>query len=87
MREKGQFQPIKLAGMGKDLDSKLSELTFSVSSKPAAGSKKKDSELKVEIDDQKVAKIIIPNKFWNGAEEITFTVTDPEGAKASSCAL
>ena len=87
IREKGQFQPIKLADMVKDLDNKLSELTFSVSSKPAAGSKKKDSELKVEIDDQKVAKIIIPNKFWNGAEEITFTVTDPEGAKASSSAL
>ena len=87
IREKGQFQPIKLADMVKDLDNKLSELTFSVSSKPAAGSKKRDSELKVEIDDQKVAKIVIPNKFWNGAEEITFTVTDPEGAKASSSAL
>ena len=87
IREKGQFQPIKLADLVKDLDNKLSELTFSVSSKPAAGSKKRDSELKVEIDDQKVAKIVIPNKFWNGAEEITFTVTDPEGAKASSAAL
>ena len=87
IREKGQFQPIKLADFVKDLDNKLSELTFSVSSKPAAGSKKRDSELKVEIDDQKVAKIVIPNKFWNGAEEITFTVTDPEGAKASSSAL
>ena len=87
IREKGQFQPIKLADLVKDLDNKLSELTFSVSSKPAAGSKKRDSELKVEIDDQKVAKIVIPNKFWNGAEEITFTVTDPEGAKASSSAL
>ena len=87
IREKGLFQPIKLADLVKDLDNKLSELTFSVSSKPAAGSKKRDSELKVEIDDQKVAKIVIPNKFWNGAEEITFTVTDPEGAKASSSAL
>ncbi len=87
IREKGQFQPIKLADLVKDLDNKLSELTFSVSSKPAAGSKKRESELKVEIDDQKVAKIVIPNKFWNGAEEITFTVTDPEGAKASSSAL
>ena len=87
IREKGQFQPIKLADMVKDLDNKLSDLTFSVSSKPAAGSKKRESELKVNIDANKVATIVIPNKFWNGAEEITFTVTDPEGAKASSTAL
>ncbi|SMG11251.1 tandem-95 repeat protein [Fibrobacter sp. UWB13] len=87
IREKGQFQPIKLADMVKDLDNKLSDLSFSVSSKPAAGSKKRESELKVNIDANKVATIVIPNKFWNGAEEITFTVTDPEGAKASSTAL
>ncbi len=87
IREKGQFQPIKLGDMVKDMDNKLSELTFSVSSKPAAGSKKRESELKVDIDANKVATIVIPNKFWNGAEEITFTVTDPEGAKASSSAL
>ena len=87
IREKGQFQPIKLADMVKDLDNKLSELTFTVSSKPAAGSKKRDSELKVEIDANKVATVVIPNKYWNGAEEITFTVADPEGAKASSTAL
>ena len=87
IREKGQFQPIKLGDMVKDLDNKLSELTFTVSSKPAAGSKKRESELKVNIDANKVATIVIPNKFWNGAEEITFTVSDPEGAKASSTAL
>jgi hypothetical protein len=87
IREKGQFQPIKLGDMVKDMDNKLSELTFAVSSKPAAGSKKRESELKVNIDANKVATVVIPNKFWNGAEEITFTVTDPEGAKASSTAL
>ena len=87
IREKGQFQPIKLGDMVKDMDNKLSELTFTVSSKPAAGSKKRESELKVNIDANKVATIVIPNKFWNGAEEITFTVSDPEGAKASSTAL
>ncbi len=87
IREKGQFQPIKLGDMVKDMDNKLSELTFAVSSKPAAGSKKRESELKVNIDANKVATIVIPNKYWNGAEEITFTVTDPEGAKATSTAL
>ena len=87
IREKGQFQPIKLADMVKDMDNKLSELTFAASSKPASGSKKRESELKVDIDANKVATVVIPNKFWNGAEEITFTVTDPEGAKATSTAL
>ena len=87
IREKAQFQPIKLGDLVKDLDNKLSELTFTATSKPAAGSKKRESELKVEIDANKVATIVIPNKFWNGAEEITFTATDPEGAKATSTAL
>ena len=87
IREKSQFQPIKLGDMVKDMDNKLSELTFTATSKPAAGSKKRESELKVEIDNQHVATVVIPNKFWNGAEEITFTATDPEGAKASSTAL
>ncbi len=87
IREKGQFQPIKLGDMVKDMDNKLSELTFATSCKPAAGSKKKECELKVNIDANKVATIVIPNKYWNGAEEITFTAADPEGAKATSSAL
>ena len=85
IKEKGQFQPIKLAEMVRDLDNKLSDLTFSVDVKPTV--KGKDGDLSVEIDAQHVAKVNIPNKFWNGAAEITFTVTDPEGAKASSKAL
>ena len=87
IREKGQFQAIKLGDMVKDMDNKLSELSFATSCKPAAGSKKRECELKVDIDANKVATIGIPNKFWNGAEEITFTVTDPEGAKATSTAV
>ncbi|SHK60640.1 Ig-like domain-containing protein [Fibrobacter sp. UWB12] len=87
IREKGQFQPIKLGDMVKDMDNKLSELTFATTCRPAAGSKKRECELKVNIDANKVATIVIPNKYWNGAEEITFTVTDPEGAKATSTAL
>ena len=85
IKEKSQFQPIKLGEMVRDMDNKLSDLTFSVDVKPTV--KGKDGELSVEIDAQHVAKINIPNKFWNGAAEITFTVTDPEGAKASSKAL
>ncbi|MCQ2106432.1 MAG: tandem-95 repeat protein [Fibrobacter sp.] len=85
IKEKAQFQPIKLGEMVRDLDHKLSDLNFSVEVKSTI--KGKEAGLNVEIDAQKVAKIIIPNKFWNGADEITFTVTDPEGAKASSKAL
>ena len=85
IKEKSQFQSIKLGEMVRDLDHKLSDLTFSVDVKSTI--KGKDAGLTVEIDAQQVAKIIIPDKMWNGADEITFTVSDPEGAKASSKAL
>lgn len=85
IKEKEQFKPIKLGEMVRDLDHKLSDLTFSVEVKSTV--KGKDAGLTVEIDAQKVAKVIIPNKFWNGADEITFSVTDPEGAKATSKAI
>ena len=84
IKEKGQFQPIKLGEMVRDLDNKLSDLQFTVDVKSTKG---KEAGLTVEVDAQHVANIKIPNKFWNGADEITFTVTDPEGAKAVSKAL
>ena len=40
----------------------------------------------MKVDNNHVATIVIPNKYWNGAADITFTVTDPEGAKASKTA-
>ena len=86
IKEKGQFQPIKLGEMVRDLDNKLSDLQFTVDVKSTSKGNK-DGELSVEIDAQHVANIKIPSKYWNGAAEITFTVTDPEGAKASSKAL
>ncbi len=84
IKEKEQFKPIKLSEMVRDLDNKLSDLQFTVDVKSASG---KNAGLTVEIDAQHVANIKIPNKYWNGADEITFTVTDPEGAKATSKAL
>ena len=86
IKEKAQFNPIKLGEMVRDLDNKLSDLQFTVDVKPTTKGSK-DGDLSVEIDAQHVANFKIPNKFWNGAAEITFTVTDPEGAKASSKAL
>ena len=87
IKEKEQFQVIKLGEMVKDADNKLSDLNFAVSVHPAPSGKNKGGDLTVEIDAQHVAKIVIPNKLWNGANEISFTVTDPEGAKATSKAL
>jgi hypothetical protein len=40
-------------------------------------------EVSVEIDNNRVAHIKLPSKFWNGERDITFTATDPEGAKSS----
>ena len=85
IKEKGQFQPIKLGEMVRDMDNKLSDLTFSVDVKSTV--KGKEAGLTVEIDANHVAKVVIPDKMWNGADEITFIVTDPEGAKAESKAL
>ncbi|OWV08787.1 Ig-like domain-containing protein, partial [Fibrobacter sp. UWH1] len=85
IKEKGQFTPVKLGEMVRDLDHKLSDLTFSVDVKSTI--KGKEPGLTVEIDAQQVAKIVIPNKLWNGADEISFTATDPEGAKATSKAV
>ena len=87
IKEKEQFQPIKLGEMVKDADNKLSDLNFAVEVKPAPGVKNKNGDLSVEIDAQQVAKISIPDKLWNGANELIFTVSDPEGAKAVSKAV
>jgi hypothetical protein len=34
-----------------------------------------------------MARIVIPDKYWNGSEQITFTVVDPDGGKASCVAV
>ena len=94
--EKKQFQPIKLVDYVKDPDHKISDLkwTFKVSPISQGSSKKKGkddeessaSSLKVKVDANNEATIVIPNKYWHGAANITFTATDPEGASASKTA-
>jgi len=96
--EKKQFQPIKLADFVKDPDHKITDLkwTFKVSPINQGSSKKKgkkgdDDEpagetLGVTVDPTGVATVNIPNKYWHGAANITFTATDPEGASASKTA-
>ncbi|MCR5028726.1 MAG: tandem-95 repeat protein [Fibrobacter sp.] len=86
IKEKSQFKTINLGEMVKDADHKLSDLTVAVDVKPAPGVKNTQGDLQVNLDAKLVATIAIPNKFWNGANVVTFTVTDPEGAKTSESA-
>lgn len=85
--EKKEFSPIKLGEIIKDPDHKLDELTWTFDVKAAPGSPKGYKPgLQVNIDAKHVATIQIPDKMWNGADQITFTVTDQEGGKASASA-
>ena len=79
--EKQQFKTIRLDDLVKDADHKNEELKWEFDVKPAKGSQE---GLQVNVDQNRVATIAIPNKFWNGSAEITFKVSDPEGATASS---
>lgn len=87
INEKNEFAPIKLGEMIKDPDHKLEDLIWSFDVKPAPGSPKGYTPgLQVNLDAKRVATIQIPDKFWNGADQITFTATDPEGGKTSATA-
>ena len=79
--EKQQFKTIRLDELVKDADHKNEELKWEFDIKPTKGSQE---GLQVNVDQNRVATIAIPNKFWNGSAEITFKVSDPEGATASS---
>ena len=81
IQEKQQFKPIKLDELVKDADHKNSELKWEFDIKPAKGSKE---GLQVNVSDDRTATIAIPDKYWNGSADITFKVSDPEGATATS---
>jgi hypothetical protein len=73
--EGAEFSEINLNDHVSDVDHSNDKLKWEVS-----GTK----ELVISIDAKKaIAKIKIPNKYWNGAEKVTFAVSDPEGGKAS----
>ena len=87
IKEKEQFKPIRLGDIIKDPDHKLTDLVLDISVAAAPGSPKgTQPELQVNVDAKMVATVVIPNKYWNGSNVITFNVTDPEGAKASASA-
>ena len=74
IEEKHAFAPIALNDLVKDADHRNDQLKWAIQG---------NKELKIVLDKNNQATITPPNKFWNGAESVTFTVTDPEGGKAS----
>lgn len=75
-----QFQAVKLDDYVEDSDHKDDQLVWE-SSVALAGGKKGSAQLSVQIDAARVARVIIPDTNWYGSEVVTFTVTDPEGAR------
>jgi hypothetical protein len=85
--EKREFAIINLADIVSDPDHKPEQLTWSFDVKGAKGAAKGYTpKLSVKVENR-MAHIVIPDKNWNGAEEITFKVEDPEGGKATCTAL
>ena len=83
--EKKQFATIKLDDFVKDIDHKVSEITWETNV-VAAGKEQAEGDLSVEIDANRVAKIVIPDPNWYGSADITFTAADPEYATVSTTA-
>ena len=79
--EKKTFAKIKLDEYVKDADHKNSELSWEADVKHQ-GKEPQSGTLSVNIGDDHVASIEIPDPYWNGAAVVTFTVSDPEGASA-----
>lgn len=77
------FAKINLNDLVSDSDHKTSELTWSIESAPVGGKKGAIGMLSI-TQDKGFATIAAPDTNWNGAEVITFTVTDPEGGKATA---
>jgi len=76
------FNPIKLDDLVSDADHPKDKLTWETSIAPVGG--KGSAQLQVQIDANRLARIVVPDTNWYGAEVVTFTVTDPDGGRASS---
>ena len=79
IEEKKQFAKIKLDEYVKDADHKNSELSWDVDVKHQ-GKEPETGTLVVNIDENRVASIEIPDTYWNGSAVATFSCSDPEGA-------
>ena len=74
IEEKNTFQSISLGDLISDSDHSKDKLKIAFEG---------NKDLKIAIDKALVATIVPPNKFWNGSEKVSISVTDPDGAKAS----
>jgi hypothetical protein len=75
VNEGGSFTTIELDNFVTDIDNDDTEITWSYYG---------NEELLVEIDNNRIATITIPNEDWNGSETITFIATDLDGATNSN---
>jgi len=76
--EEGQtFATIALDDYVSDVDNSDDEMTWTYSG---------NSDLQVSISTDRVATITVPDADWNGAENITFTASDPGGLADSTTA-
>ena len=73
--EKNEFESISLTDYVSDPDDDVSKLKWNITG---------NKDLKFELDKYGSVNIKIPNEYWNGSETVTFTVTDPAGASAST---
>lgn len=76
------FNAIKLDDLVSDADHSKDKLTWETAIAPANG--KGSAQLQVQIDANRLARIVVPDTNWYGSEVVTFTVTDPDGGRATS---
>lgn len=88
IKEGETFTKINLKKLVADSDHSLDELKWSskINFKTKARKKSKAPQPKVIIDDNGLASVTLPSVNYHGAFDVTFTVTDPEGGKASQTA-
>ncbi len=75
IKEGGQFKSINLEKLVKDKDHSAKQLKWSF---------RGNKDLTIQIGPDLKAKIKQPSENWHGEENITFTVTDPAGARAET---
>ena len=78
VEEKNEFTSFILDDYLSDADHDFSKLKVEVTG---------NKDLKVNIDNRShEVSVKIPHDQWNGTENLTFTATDPEGARATTSA-
>lgn len=90
VKEGESLAKIDLRKLTSDADHSLGELKWtsnlSIKGQKKSRKKSKAPQPKVVIDDNGLASVLLPSANYNGAFDVTFTVTDPEGGKASQTA-